>query len=358
MRRREAIVQEINENLRVNKGVLGKVQVKKYLEEFGPRNTFAVMDAGIRGSDWPEPIAESSWFYRQYRQAFALYGERRSFFSRSEYEATLLRWGRLSSWHALLLIEIQSRERYLRDQLFIDQILWKDLQPATPPLRPAGFFAPQPQEYHGPERDLLKWGANLNPEMVGEAANQPKRWKKAAADLARMALDEGLLAGWPGEPPSWAPYYAVRLLGKLGAAEFAATLAALTNRADDWLSDCLPEAWASMGKKAMPALWEIIDNQKHVPEMRALAISGLYRMAGANPGLRTGVVKGFIDRLISSDSNNAVLNAHLVMNLIKLNAEESDGVNYAAFERGAVDNKLFEMGSVDIHDYVVAGRKQ
>jgi len=189
---------------------------------------------------------------------------------------------------------------------------------------------------------------------VQHAARNAKRWRGALVYLFRLTLDEGLLAGWPGEPSSWAPYYAVRLLGELRAAEFVAPLLVLVDRADDWLSDCLPDAWASMGKKAMPALWEIVDNKDHAPETRALAASGLYKMADAKPGLRSSVIKGFIDRLSASSSNDSIFNAYLVMNLLKLHTEKADHVIPAAFRRGVVDRKLFMMGSVDLIDWVVA----
>lgn len=353
LQRREEISRQIIE-VRADNGGLEVAQLRFCLEKFGARDLYAVLNARMNCAGWPQPIQESAWFYRKYRQAFALYGAHRFFLSRGEFETTLDRLGRLSTWHLLMSHDwLQQRERKLRDLLLIDQMLWHDLQPLAPPPRPAEFSAPQPQEYYGPERELLEWGPYLNPELVQHAARNARRWRGARIDLFRMAFDEGLLAGWPGKPPSWAPYYAVRLLGELRAAEFAAPLLALGGRPDDWLSDCLPDAWAMMGKKAMPALWKIIDNQDHGPHARALAASGLYKMADAQPDLRSGVFSGFTDRLSASGSDDSIFNAHLVMNLYKLYGEEADNVLLAAFERGAVDLKFFLMGSVDLMDWGV-----
>lgn len=344
LRRRGEIMREMISDMLVNSGAQPQARGRQFIEKYGARDTAAVLNAMQRSFTRPEPFAEDAWLYRQYRQAYARFGSGRPFLSYQDYEAGTVEWGQLSARRELLPLKLppSRRERELQDQLLTPPALWEDLLPSSPPPRPAEFTAPPAQEYRGPERDLLDWGADLDSKRIQRAARDAARWIPAIADLARMALDEGLLSGWPGEPAAWAPYHALHLLGAMRSGEYAAPLLALARRENDWLSDGLPEVWAQMGESVIPALWAMIGNQEDVPEPRALAASGLQKLAQARPSLRAAVVQGFADRLAAPGPTNAILNAYLILILKKMDAAEAGPAIRAAFERGAVDRRIIE----------------
>ncbi len=348
LRRRGEIMREMISDMLVNSGIHQQARGRQFIEKFGARDTAAVLNAMQRSFTRPEPFAEDAWLYRQYRHAYARFGGGRPFLCYKDYEAGTAEWGKIAARREMLPLKLapSRRERELQDQLLTPPALWEDLLPPSPPPRPAEFAAPSAQQYQGPERDLLDWGPDLDLKRIQRSARDAARWQPALTDLARMALDEGLLAGWPGEPAAWAPYHALHLLGAMRAAEYTAPLLALARRENDWLSDLLPEVWAQMGESVMPALWAILANDDDIPEPRALAASGLQKLAQARPALRAAVVQGFADRLIAPGPTNAIFNAYLILILKKMDATEAGPAIRAAFERGAVDKKIIELEDI------------
>lgn len=348
LRRRGEIMREMIQDMLVNSGVNQQARGRQFLEKYGARDTAAVLNAMQRSFARPEPFAEDAWLYRQYRLAYARFGSGRQFLSYKDYEEGTAEWGMITARREMLPIQLppSRRERELQDLLLTPPALWEDLLPHSPPPRPSEFSAPPTQEYQGPERDLLDWGPDLDLKRIQRVARDSARWTPALPDVARMTLDEGLLAGWPGEPSAWAPYHALHLLGALRAGDYAARLVALARRENDWLSDRLPEVWAQIGESVVPALWKIIDNHDDTPEPRALAASGLQKLSQTKPVLRAVVVQGFSDRLSAPGPANAILNAYLILILKNMSAEEAGPAIRAAFKRGAVDRRIMELEDV------------
>jgi len=347
--RRGEIMRAMLKDMMMNGGEDQQQRARRFVQQYGERDTAAVLYALQISFQRPEPYAEAPWLYRQYRRAFGRFGGDRRFLGSREYDELSAEWGKLGAQRMLLPLKLRPsrREHELQDLLLAPQAIWEDLLPADPPARPQEFNAPPAGEYTGPESELLLWGPELSPQKTVAAARQAERWRSAVPDLLRMCLDEGLLAGWPGEPASWAPGHALVLLGVLGHHESIAQLASLTRRPDDWLSDLLPGVWAQMGAAAMPALWRVLDNAGDIPEPRALAAAALQRLSQANPKLRPAIVQGLIERLGTGQPADTVLNAYLIMILRSLEEQATtaeaaaitDAVA-AAYAAGMVDEEI------------------
>ena len=177
-----------------------------------------------------ELIAEEAFLYRHYRQAFARFGATRPFLNRKDYEALVFEHGILLARRKFIAVvekEPSARERKLRDLLLLDSRYWQDLIPPAIPPRSAGFKAPSPRTYGPPEKGRPTWGWDLDEAWIDQEAKNRGMWLPVIPKLVEMTLDEGLLGGWPGEPASWAPYYALHLLGRLQAHSYAGALLAL-----------------------------------------------------------------------------------------------------------------------------------
>jgi hypothetical protein len=218
------------------------------------------------------------------------------------------------------------------------------------PPRPADFVAPAPGSYGYPARALLEWGWELDQERIATNARNVSRWRPAVPDLVRMATDEGLLEGWPGEKAGWAPYHALHMLGYLRAHQEAGPLLALLGRENDWLSDQLPAAWGRMGSAAGPALWEYAGNSSHPPRDRGTVYLGLAQLAVDHPRCRADVAGGLIRLLSEGTAADAEANACLVHVLDRLGAVEARDAIAAAFQQGKVDRKIMEPADVSFLD--------
>ena len=162
-----------------------------------------------------------------------------------------------------------------------------------------------------------------------------------------MALDPLLLDGWPADPASWAPWYALQLLGELGAVESAYSLSELADIENDWLSDLLPEIWAGMGPAVEPFLWMIFEDSAHSTKKRGLAANALQLLAGEEFALRGKVVDAF-GRLIANPSTPPALNAYLVHFLGQLEAQGVlRPVIEAAFAENRIDTEIIELEDME-----------
>ncbi|MEW5871447.1 MAG: hypothetical protein AB1894_19395 [Chloroflexota bacterium] len=260
LQRRGEIMREVISDMLSSSGRSQEGRARLFIQKYGQRDALAVLNSLQRGFQRPSYIAEESWIYRQYRQAFARFGGERRFLNYAEYEELTGETVRIEAMRYLSPVELRPSKhlQQMRELTLTPPALWEDLLPPDTPRRPADFHAPQAEVYRGPEQELLALGWDLNLQAVD---SQAARWRAAIPDLARMALDAGLLNGWPGETASWAPYYALHLLGVLRAHEYAARLMALYQRADDWLADRLPDAWGRMGAAAAPALVGLVGRQ-------------------------------------------------------------------------------------------------
>jgi len=189
-----------------------------------------------------------------------------------------------------------------------------------------------------PIAELLEWGDNLNKSYDFADKEEYLDWKKFVPALTRMALDSGLLNGWPSESASWAPWHAIHALGNLQAWDSAPALAELADFENDWLSDHLPHIWADMGREVEPMLWMILEDHSASAKRRGLAAEGLYMMTDENEVLHNKVVKGFEKMLRDTKTFDATLNAFIISFLDNMEAVEEvyPAIN-EAFEQNRVN---------------------
>jgi hypothetical protein len=184
---------------------------------YGPQEVSLVLERFQQRAMRSELIGDEAATYRECRRVFAGFGGNRPFLSWQEYSDLSYKHGKLNAkrtFSSLIPRRPSARERELRDLLLIDAF-WDDVTPPDVPPRPADFTPPPAGTYGYPARTLLDWGWNLDDERAKNNAGNVNKWRPAVDDLVRMALDEGLLDGWPGEPSSWAPYHALNVLGYL-----------------------------------------------------------------------------------------------------------------------------------------------
>lgn len=318
-------------------------RIDSLLRRYGPQEVAIVANAIQRRSESAQMIGEESAIYREYRRTFARFGGDRPFLTVKEYDA-------LASEHVRLYSERQfksairrgpgARERELEDLLLGSASLWEDITPPAVPPRPCDFSAPAPGNYGYPVRALLDWGWDLDEERIAHNARNVTRWRPAVPDLVRMALDEGLLNGWPGEPSSWAPYHALLMLGQLRAHEAAGRLFPLLEQENDWLSDRLAVVWGQMGPQAEPPLWDYASDVRHAPERRAIVLLGLALVAENYAGHREPVVNRLAGLLQGASAEDREANAYVVHVLRRLQAVEAADVIAEAFEQGKVDDSI------------------
>lgn len=324
------------------------LEVRKLGARYGMDEVTLVLEV-IQESSQRELITEEAWLYRYYRQAFARYGAARPFLKRKAYEDLVYEHGMLVARRMLTAgVETgpSARERELRDLLLLDSRFWRDLVPPATPPRPADFAAPSPGTYELPERALLSWGWDLDAARIDQEAKKRSAWLPVIPTLVEMTLDEGLLGGWPGEKASWAPYYALHLLGRLHAHGYAAALLALLDRPDDWLADRLPPVWAQMGPPAEQALWPYLgDNTRHT-DHRAVAARGLRAIAEAHPARRRDIVAGFAQWLDQSTVEDATVNGYVILILRDMAAIEAADAVRRAFAQNKVDQEIMTPSDV------------
>jgi hypothetical protein len=317
-------------------------RLAQLVRQHGPKELGLVMAMMQKSSARATLIGEEAHLYRNYREAFARFGGARPFLSRAEQEALMNEYTHLSAPRMLAGQETMrsEREQELYDLLLIQIDYWADITPPAVPPRPPDFHAPEPKSYSSSVRQLLVRGADLNDNYLAEQARRTERWVDTIPELLDMALDEGLLEGWPGEAASWAPYHALVMLGLLQAHEYAGDLLALLDRQNDWLSDRLPVTWARMGPQAEPPLWAYLDRAVHSAEQRGAALSGLQMIAQRYAERRTEIIQQFTRRLDAAAADDAEFNAYLVFMLRELDADEADDVIARAFEQNKVDTDI------------------
>jgi len=167
-----------------------------------------------------------------------------------------------------------------------------------------------------------------------------------------MALDPGLLNGWPSENASWAPWHAIHMLGLLGAWESAPALAQLADLENDWLSDHLPHIWADMGMEVEPTLWMILENPSASTKQRGLAAEGLFMMTDDNEAMEYKTAKGFEKILQSTKTFNSTLNGYLIAFLKDMQALDDMWETIdLAFEEERVDLKIIGPQDLEEDDF-------
>jgi hypothetical protein len=279
------------------------------------------------------PIAEDAKNYREYRQRYARFGAGLEFYTAKEIDE-------LQAAHVKTIKEPSD----LNKPSEIDKLLlfgwrdWEDITPPAIPIRPDDFHAPQPASYPAPIHELLEWGDDLNRSYQFVNETDYTLWRKYIPALTRMALDPGLLNGWPSEKSSWAPWHAIHSLGELLAWESAPALAKLADLENDWLSDHLPHIWADMGMEVEPLLWMIMENPSASVKQRGLAAQSLSMMAEDDDAMENKVVRGFEKILGNAKTFDPTVNAYLIHFLREMEAEQDVwDVIESAFNEERVD---------------------
>ena len=346
--RRDALLQQVITAMVVHPGDPRKIA--RLSRKYATEEIALVLTILQSRSTGAEMIGQEPAIHREYRRTFARFGGDRPFLSKREYEELAFEHARLHAKRTLktaISRRTSPREQELYDLLLVGADFWEDITPPAIPPRPDDFQAPLPGEYTYPARTLLTWGWDLDERRVEDNAKNVAKWRPATGDLLRMVFDEGLLDGWPGDKPSWAPYHALHMLGHLRAHEFAGRLFPLMDRENDWLSDRLPLVWAAMGPRAEPPLWDYLGDTGHDPEKRGIVLLGLKGIAETHSEHRMDVINGLICLLQRASVDDAEANAYVVHVLRRMQAIEAREAISEAFELGRVDTSIIQPYDVD-----------
>ena len=295
--------------------------------------------------DLPMPISEDAKSYREYRQRYARFGAGLKFYSAKEIDD-------LQEAHASAVQETGNlnEDTEVSKELLFGWRDWEDITPPAVPLRPDDFTAPQPASYAVPVNELLEWGDDLRRSHEFADIVEHTQWRKHVPALTRMALDPGLLNGWPTEKASWAPWHAIHTLGNLRAWESAPALAKLADMENDWLSDHLPHIWADMGMEVEPSLWMILENSTASVKQRGFAAQSLVMMAEDNDAMEDKVINGFEKMLENTKDFNPAVNAYLIHFLRDMDAVEDLWETIElAYDQDRVDTDIIALE--DLEDY-------
>jgi hypothetical protein len=348
IQRRDDLLKELIEIFVARPASEHTARINRLAQAYGAAEVKVVLDRFQARSRSPL-VGEEPGLYREYRRAYARFGSRRRFLLKQEYEDLTFENAMLFAereWKALLRRGPGQREQELRHLLLVDEQMWDDLFPLTQPRRPSDFAAPAASVYLGPVSELLELGWRADEQTIAARAQKASNWQPFAPDLERMVLDEGLLAGWPTDPPAWAPLHALRLLGYLGAHSSAGRLLALMDREEDWLSDLLPSVWANMGRLAAEPLWDYLQDRQHSPERRGNVLIGLLKLVEKHPQLQPEVVHGLIRLLEDAPAKDGEASAYLAHVLGELQATEALPALRRAYKAEKVDLKTMTWDDV------------
>lgn len=296
--------------------------------------------------DMPSFIADDANSYREYRQRYARFGAGLKFYTARDIEE-------LYETH----IQASTEEGDTIKTAEIEKLLlfgwrdWEDITPPAIPLRPEDFAAPKPASYPAPVNEFLEWGDDLMRSYDFMDEVDYRGWRKHIPALTRMALDPGLVNGWPAEKASWAPWHAIHTLGNLQAWESAPALAGLADFENDWLSDHLPHIWMDMGMEVEPSLWAILENASASPKQRGLAAQSLSMLAEGNDTVGNKVAGGFERLLGNSKVFNPSVNAYLIHFLRDMEAvDEAWETIETAFDEDRVNLDIITLEDLEEED--------
>jgi hypothetical protein len=352
IRRRKALHDEL---LPVMLNRLGPADApgRELIKKYGPEEVDQALEVFDTIHDLPSFVADEAYFYRLYRHSYARFGGQRPFLTHEGL-------GGLQGENLRLYVErlkagsdfsIKPREKEIEDLLLTDWRIWEDITPPAVPPCPDDFKPPAPAAYRGPAASLLEWGTDLDPERIEEAADTPERWISQIPALERMVLDPGLLEGWPGEAPSWAPWHALQLLGALEAWQSIPTLAALSGRPNDWLADLLSEVWARMGMAAEPILWMLLEDPASSAQRRGLAAEALTFLVEEEPLLSSKLAQGFGQIVQKDQPCDPTLNAYLIHYAQEIGElERILPIAEAAFDEQRVDEEILTLEDLEVEE--------
>ncbi len=322
-------------------------QVQALIKKYGPDEVERATKKFSETMEPPTLVADDAKSFREYRQQYARFGAGLKFYTNKEMDKLYE-----TRFKSLKEADDLNETHELDKLLLFGWRDWDDLTPPAIPQRPDDFNTPQPTPYPAPINELLGWGDDLiAPHDFADEADYLK-WKKYVPALTRMALDLGLLNGWPTEKASWAPWHAIHMLGDLQAWESAPALASLADLENDWLSDHLPHIWADMGIEVEPSLWMILESTSASKKQRGLAAQSLYMMTQDNEAIENKIVKGFEKILRNTKPDNSTVNAYLIHFLNEMGAVEDvwDTVE-SAFDEERVDLDIITPEDLEVDEF-------
>lgn len=161
-------------------------------------------------------------------------------------------------------------------------------------------------------------------------------------ELLRMAADRAL--GGPGTPAAqaYARFHAWRALGQLADPRAAEPLVALLAEEyrDDEAFEVLPQVLGRIGPAALPDLRVVLADPTAADDLRIAAANGIAEIGHEHPAARGEAVEALTWQLRSWADESELLNAYLVAFLTDLQATGAAPLMKAAFEAGAVDERV------------------
>ena len=327
-------------------------RVRALFKKYGKDELLRAERVFREGMESPSRVADDARSFRDYRLRYARFGAGLKFYTSKEmndlYVEHAMQYSAILDSEDMAVIDDENKVGKL---MLVGWRDWDDITPPAIPPAPADFDAPPPASYQAPIAEFLEWGANLKKHLDFEDEREYSQWKKHVPALARMALDPGLLNGWPSDLASWAPWHAIHALGNLQAWESAPALAELADLENDWLSDHLPHIWADMGREVEPSLWMILETSSASAKRRALAAEGLYMMSDGNDAMENKAIKGFERILQNTKTFNPTLNGYLISFLQDLEALDDvwDAID-SAFEENRVDSNIVSREDLEEDD--------
>lgn len=326
---------------------------RELIKKYGKEEVRRAEQVFREAFDAPSRVADEAKSNRDYRLRYSRFGAGLPFYTSKEREDLLDVYTRRLEDMLENKDGFESAETdEVAKLLLLDWREWEDLTPLAIPPRPESYSAPPPASYPAPIAELLEWGNNLDKAHDFVNEQEYLQWKKSIHALTRMALDPGLLHGWPAESASWAPWHAIHVLGELQAWESAAALAELADIENDWLSDHLPHIWADMGPEAEPVLWMILEDRRASAKRCGLAAESLFMMTEENEALYHKVVRGFEKMLRNTTSFDPALNGYLIMFLNDMEAPDDVYKTISeAFEQNRVDPEIITPEDLEDDDF-------
>lgn len=166
----------------------------------------------------------------------------------------------------------------------------------------------------------------------------------AIPPLIDLATDDSLLYPVEETAATWAPIYAVRLLGQLHAQEaIEPLLPLLTIPGDNYIAMELEQALGLIGPAALPPLAERLGDRTQDEHLRAHAANTMANIAKNYAETRAEVIS--LIRAQIDSTTNPTLNGFLIATLMHLQALEALPSIERAFAEGRVD--LFVAGDLE-----------
>ncbi|HEX9371082.1 MAG TPA: DUF1186 domain-containing protein [Roseiflexaceae bacterium] len=206
-------------------------------------------------------------------------------------------------------------------------------------------LVPTGGDYPPPLDQLLRVGSPLDRVDTAARIARIGLGQEHVPDLVRMTRDRALNTALSDADEGWAPIHALTALEKLDVGAYAADLVPLFDVDSEWFGENLPEVLGRAGEPALEPLRQYMQDTTRWVWGRAYATSTFPKLVQQYPELRDQAVQILSDALARPGENDPVVNADLVLALVKLHAVESLPLIRQAFEQDLVDESV--MGGWD-----------